>query len=193
MNLRESIVFRRPASFDVGTMVLVVGEPVGWGFPPRQIRVVGEATDLSEATLQPARPVGFAAHSAFQEIGRASWGNTSEWQAGRWRVPSGRRLISGLSRSQLCAPAASGKTVICRRVSSITPLKCRPHDRQRIEPWPEGPSWSASQTGQDECSTRFGHGDGRASSPMESNCAPTRLLCAAWLAGNSAASLRACR
>jgi hypothetical protein len=80
-------------------------------------------------------------------LAEAVTGSTSEPQDGQWYVPSGRRLISGWPHSQGCSPKTSGTSVICRRVFSIAPLKCPPHDPQRIESLPKGRSPSTSQRG----------------------------------------------
>ena len=45
---------------------------------------------------------------------------TSAWQAGQWKIPSGRCLIWGRSHSaQACVPKASGKGRISTSVLSI--------------------------------------------------------------------------
>src|SRR5215213_401429 len=49
-----------PADFSACAVTPVVGEPLGWVLPPRQVGVVGEATHLSVASVQPATPIGLS-------------------------------------------------------------------------------------------------------------------------------------
>jgi hypothetical protein len=83
-----------------------------------------------------------------EEVGGTTLGSTSEPHAGQWKVPSGRRRISGWPHSQACLPWASGKAHMRRRVSSIAPPTQPPHDPQRIGSLPEGVILPASQSGQ---------------------------------------------
>ena len=97
------------------------------------LRVVDDAAALSEATVDPAAPVGLAAVVGLPADWGAPRGSTSEPQAGQCKTLSGRRRISGWPHSQGWLPNASGRAVTCLRVSSIAPLTRSPQAGHRAE------------------------------------------------------------
>src|SRR5215216_63348 len=74
-------------------------------------------------------------------------GRTSKPHAGHRYTPSGRRRISGCPHSQACAPIASGRALISRRVLRNTPPRW-PQWGHRTESRPLGCISCASHEGQ---------------------------------------------
>jgi hypothetical protein len=81
------------AGFPPRAVTPIVVEPVGGCLPPGQSMVLGEASELCIASVDPAAPVGAAGFVVLRH--GVEMRVTSEPQAGQWKTPSGRRRISG--------------------------------------------------------------------------------------------------